>query len=257
MMLDKKIVIGMGVTVFLMVSLTIGINITDGSSSLIDTPNWEKGYYWKYYAESDSYLYDISMEVISTDEIVNYGYSSYSCYKVKCEMKRPETSQLVMIYIEKNTLATVKMGEEVYSPPDDQYNFPINVGEKWQVDVTRHYSNGDTYNETISYECRREVKVTVPAGTFNTYEIKRVDEWADSDKEYELIYYSPKCKNMVKRVEYGENWETEEKELDSIVELTEYSLKGEEENGIPAFEFAFLIIAIAMILIMRRNKRNQ
>jgi hypothetical protein len=112
------------------------------------------------------------------------------------------------------------------------------------------------YLGTINYWCRREAEVTVPAGTFETYEIKKVNFGDDPNSEYGYIYYSPVCKSFVKMVEYETDNVTGENIVDDSWELTAFHLKREDGNGFAAFEATFLIIAITCALFAIRKKKD-
>jgi hypothetical protein len=87
-----------------------------------------------------------------------------------------------------------------YDPPNDKYQFPVKVAEKWET-ITSKYtesteeSDGETdtydYTETVigTYECLRTDTISVPAGIFDVFvsysEIEYIDEdWEDDDWNY-------------------------------------------------------------------------
>ncbi|UCH90008.1 MAG: hypothetical protein JSV49_05030 [Thermoplasmata archaeon] len=84
----------------------------------------------------------------------------------------------------------------IYDPPNDKYQFPMSVAEKWiaastaEVECTDSY-NGETdsysYTETstMEFECLRKDTVTVPAGSFDVFAVYYVQSYSDDDWTYE------------------------------------------------------------------------
>jgi hypothetical protein len=126
-----------------------------------------------------------------------------------------------------------------YQPPFDSYQFPIYVGEKWNVTTTVHsigyttsqYDNNppktipfDTYSTiTYQYVCECTVFVGVPAGSFNTYRINQTYATAYS-VTYTTTYYAPVAGNIAKMTidqfgsQSGSSWTSH-----TVQELVAYS----------------------------------
>lgn len=147
---------------------------------------------------------------------------------------------MTMEYPSPGTYYMSSSNTTTYSPPLDENDFPISVGETWTATATAtsteetssnmpYYPSGNTTStttETENYECLCTESVTVPAGTFNTYKIKSQEPGSNS---YEIDYISSDVGFMVKSETYNETGQ-----LSSTMELTSYSYAGpeEEEGGI-------------------------
>jgi hypothetical protein len=97
--------------------------------------------------------------------------------------------------------AETEVEVSIYDPPADEYDFPIIVGERWEVEstvtsTTTYTSDGDsdtdtdTYDELARYECLRTEEVTVPAGTFDAFLIYYEEGLEDEDGWEEDEFYN-------------------------------------------------------------------
>jgi len=94
-----------------------------------------------------------------------------------------------------NYLATVKQCQEVQaaSPCFKLYDWPLYVGKKWicQYDFWSGVQKWEGVTKDVVVEKYQEVKV--PAGTFQTFQIKISDRFG-----WAIHYYSPELKMTVK-----------------------------------------------------------
>jgi len=161
-----------------------------------------------------------SFEVIGS-ESVSINSMEYEVYIIKAKFNMQMTEGIysmsnvvdTTIWLQRSDYAVIKEesyytssypGEgdtsshdiTTYTPPKNQYGFPISVGKHWEVTTTvntkeTYTYEGETetdeysYQETSEYECLRTETVKVTAGSFETF----------------LIYYSE---------EPEEDWEDEE-----------------------------------------------
>jgi hypothetical protein len=103
------------------------------------------------------------------------------------------------------------------NPPLNNVAFPIFVGKNWTCKTTQLFNNQHILNgaltkgnssqpATFNFSVLRSEKVTVPAGEFQTFVIKKVliDNTANNGTSSE-IYYSAKAHNTVKEFDYLPN----------------------------------------------------
>ena len=174
--------------------------------------------------------------------------------------------------------------EEVitYSPPKNHYDFPLKVTESWEIFTTKtiestETDNGETYSDTYTedvttrYECLRTDKVTVPAGTFDTFLVHYIEEeeydddsygeewdyedsdddgWSDDEEEYygtdptdpeDYPDFGEEGDGGEGKVEVEEEMEEEEEEGEGTKEeeeSKEYEVYS-EESGMEAYEYLY------------------
>jgi hypothetical protein len=112
-------------------------------------------------------------------------------------------------YTREFNLTDVKRGDivtETYSPAWQYYSFPLEVGKQWSSDftsVTRERKRRTRFQWTARVEAIE--KITVPAGTFDTFKIRYTGNYQTSDgasswtgQRIETIWYAPAVKRHVK-----------------------------------------------------------
>jgi hypothetical protein len=114
------------------------------------------------------------------------------------------------------------------TPPVTIYRFPLSVGSGWAMsggtetlvtsyyypfDPTVHSSQNTTSTDAV-YNVTASPLTTVPAGTFDSYQIRQ----RNPDGTYTDSYYSPEAENIVKRLGFASNGTQE-----SSMSLTDYS----------------------------------
>lgn len=109
------------------------------------------------------------------------------------------------------------------SPPVEVYDFPFNIGEQWQL-LSMNTMSGSfivqgLYNQSLNgsqwidetVQCTQKKQISVPAGTFECYEIVRSNTKS---------WYSTGVGNMVKSIV---NQSNENMALNAVVTLQSYS----------------------------------
>ncbi|MEF8833205.1 MAG: hypothetical protein V5A66_06805 [Candidatus Thermoplasmatota archaeon] len=266
-------------TVFLILGMAFQGGTHSTAEASESTPTWSEGDQWNYERNtSDSeYPYVFSITVNSTSASMD----GYDCYKVT------QQSDIVVNwheYVTKDGLELVKTENtdaynRTYHTPFDRFNFPLEVGDTWQVNVTYTYGD-DEYNLKKNYTCLKKETISVPAGDYEAYVIKSYEDskWVDPETDYKLTYYSPEVKYKVKTVDYSMDQNTGEKKIVSSTNLTSYQEGGEEQNGddntgedgntseddtgddsIPGFTLPLTMISIATVLIIKewKNRSSQ
>ena len=175
---------------------------------------------------------------------------------------RDETDGTVVEYA-LQSISTEKLTSGAY--PD-----LIDVGTTWSLTVEEtvnqtttisggFFGEGEpvhdewTTTKTINFECLSIKSVTVSAGTFETYEIKKTV--VGEQGNYSMEYISPEVKREVKSVDYDND-----DQILSIMELISYNVADKDEgNGdTPGFEFVLLVAAIISITLLgRRHKKRR
>jgi hypothetical protein len=101
------------------------------------------------------------------------------------------------------------------NPPILAYQFPLTVGSQWsmsggnQTVISQYYYsfNATRNNRTVTnstnavYNVLTSPLTTVPAGTFDSYQIRQ----RSPDNSYTDKFYSPETENLVKQVGYAAN----------------------------------------------------
>ncbi len=209
----------------------------------------EVGDTWTYEMTEDGNVSTLTVEVISTDVTYNgmemneftfeFDNFFFDDYELNMEGTAKGDSWQHLHYMEYSAQGDIEdpwMGngtflmetsmEMEYSGdemPDD-----YEVGDTWTIEEygimkTEITFNGEPYfndtnhdNKTTEYEVLAEEEVTVPAGTFDCYKIKRVDQ---ESGDYDIAYFSSDAKGFVKISEYKNTGE-----LITEYELSDYSV---------------------------------
>ena len=106
-----------------------------------------------------------------------------------------------------------------------------------------------TTTTTKSFECLSEIKMTVDAGTFDTYEMRTDYE---EDGTYELDYFSVDVFHSIKNIKYNVSGE-----IESTIELASYDFSlssGSSEDGTPGFEILILMMAVSLVVIYKKRR---
>jgi hypothetical protein len=224
--------------------------------------------------ENITSLCDVKMEV---EEIItlNGNQEIHEVYNLTIESNKtqiwwfgfpPEYK-----YISRTNLATERimatsrsiLGDFVitlaFSPPIDEYNFPLSVGKTWTTTCNFTRSEGNDWGWgtiTANHSIEGKEIVTVKAGTFECYKIK-------TDYGGGLViynWYSPQVKNVVKSF-------VSQFDRSQVMELTSYRLIPKEENYelfpvfylfIPLFVVcAFFVLFIGHSVIKHRSRPQE
>lgn len=92
--------------------------------------------------------------------------------------------------------------EGEYTPPLENYDWPLAVGKKWESSSIMKTPTGNL-EVTTSYEVQSYGKVHVPAGTFDAYYI--VGKNHTGLTRVVRRWYSPKVKNYVQAITYSQD----------------------------------------------------
>lgn len=157
-------------------------------------------------------------------------------------------------YISRTNLATERimatsksiLGDFVitlaFSPPVDEYNFPLSVGKTWTTTYNFTRSEGNDWGWgtiTANHSIEGKEIVTVKAGTYECYKIK-IDYGGGL-----VIYnwYSPQVKNVVKSF-------VDQIDRSQTMELTSYTQVPEEGDYMPFPVFYLLILPFIVWAIL-------
>jgi hypothetical protein len=116
-----------------------------------------------------------------------------------------------------------------FEPFYPEYKFPMNVGYTWKQEFRSLDTHGSSFSSFVRAKVVALEKVTVPAGTFDTYRIERDIETRSSSADANVItahiitWYAPVVKKYIRReLTYFSNGRERDKNID---ELLEYSLQ--------------------------------
>jgi len=142
-------------------------------------------------------------------------------------------------FIQNKDLALIQMTTDIpakaysrkilYDPPYNFYKWPLKVGKSWSSVLAANLPNAN--ETTVNFSVTNFGKVTVPAGSFDTFYLSGVVD-STGAKVVEL-WYSPQVKSYVKKIGYNNQGR-------DILELTSYFLN--EKKPVSTF---------------RKNKLNQ
>jgi len=129
-------------------------------------------------------------------------------------------------------------------------------GSFYDTYMEEGYTNTTTVTEsnirTTNYECIGEKTMTTPAGTFETYEIKK-SEVQLGGETYSIFYASDETKDVVKSIDYDS-----EGSIIGITELISYDVgsgsPSTSQDKTPGFELILVFSALAFILFFRRKR---
>ncbi len=109
------------------------------------------------------------------------------------------------------TLNIVKIinsqGKELvkYSPEHSALSFPLEIGKKWSSEYSGYTAdNNASWNSKLSCEVKSFEKLTVAAGTFDTFKIDCEDAWHAgvagrfSGVAHSTTWYAPQAKEIIK-----------------------------------------------------------
>ncbi len=155
--------------------------------------------------------------------------------------------------------------EVYYTPPLDLNDYPIEMGETWNASARESGTSTllvdgvvdsvENIDENVVYtvECIREVTVTVPAGTFQGWELKATRD----DGSYKIHVLSQEVNAVV----LDEDFESDGRKSGSM-ELKSYGI-GDEE-GIPFWMWLLVVtMVVAVVLIIgismagRRTRKKE
>lgn len=165
------------------------------------------------------------------------------------------------------TITSKLITETKYNPPfEANKGYPLTVGKSWSAATTETtktettisgYTESTTETEsyTKTFLVLRKESITVSAGEFETYVIKRTDP----DGAYAETYYSPQVGFDIKQVEYDSTGTTQ-----VTMELLDYECQptGDDTQflttGIfPILTIFSIIIAISAIVAIYLLKRKR
>ena len=112
-------------------------------------------------------------------------------------------------------------GHMYYKPPVDQWDYPVQENESWNVTTTYHYSNSGViggnphnsegeYSYITNYSCISRCTTTVDAGTFSTLKIRTRSD----PSSYSIHYFDQEMGWYVKYETYVNG------DLNSVYEMT-------------------------------------
>ncbi|MCP8308017.1 MAG: hypothetical protein H3Z54_04910 [archaeon] len=225
--------------IFLMVLQASSISCLEVNEA--EKPSYSIGDHWEYSVDDKKLMMERSL----TKSVVNVT-SDYYIIKVEGEGESSEYGITVKftvdgeLYLQKSDLSIVKenlketeettfgggtpfviteISNATYSPPLDEFDFPISEGNVWTENTTKTVTHQTIFDDVApppettdinisrTYTCIKMENVTVPAGTFETFLIN----YTDSDGGYTEYYYSQEVGYYVKILSYDEyGLETEE-----------------------------------------------
>jgi hypothetical protein len=222
-----------------------------------EAPVWTDGDFWKYEGsiQAEGMTIDITMklEVSGTEQISVKG-TVYECYHMDgtASMKvQGMTLSLEMdMWARVSDIASVRVRTSVlgqttsisYHPPVS-YPWPLQVGDEWNgttTIITQSSQIGDS-EETVDYtaEVERLTSITVPAGTYETYEVRLTMQGTDSRN-----YYAP---------EVGYDIRVRSSELfgsDSPIELVDFKFGSTTPGGAGALDLIWYILIIVIVIVV-------
>lgn len=174
------------------------------------------------------------------------------------------TSEIEAVFMYATVSVTMnQIMEVVYNPPlEGNKGFPLTVGESWSATTTETTMTQTTYDGevdsstnsttfTMNYFVLRSELITVSAGSFDTFVIRRTDP----DGNYMETYYSPKAGANVKIRSYNATGEPE-----VVLDLIEYSYAA-AEGEFPWFPImvggvitAVVVVSGVAYVLLKRKK---
>jgi hypothetical protein len=217
------------VIVFFVLLCGAGASASRAEGPQAERPMWEEGDMWLYEKQVEGQLYP-ETEVLKV--LGRTRFRNQKVYVVEIG--------LMQAYYDKdlNYLATFVFENQVASvePAIAFFNWPLEVGKQWSQKAEYrdkrkgddHVQRMDNLFEVVGYEA-----VTVPAGTFQSFKLKRTSRGGQGFDEY---WYAPQVKNLVKRVSLIPSGE---KLTKVSFELKSYEVKkgGEKKNSKRGLEY--------------------
>lgn len=129
-------------------------------------------------------------------------------------------------------------------------SWPLKIGNSWTNNETQiTYFNNKSKTEKISanYECINNTELTLKAGSFDCYVVKRWNYNDDENQNYTLYYYSSKAGGRYIQLEIYNN-----NQLEWIYKLTDYnySITGLDEQNSELGSSDGLFNKLVLILII-------
>jgi len=246
-------------------------------SAEMQKPEWQVGDFWEYemaiFYPNSNFSAKGKLE-IKEEKTITVNLTEYNVYEQIGSFNFTNMDLNYAFYYNKSNLAELKLVayssspgvtyhvEYTYDPPLD-YDWPLKVGDSWQVETTETVydeSNSSVFSEEITknYECLRKTEVNIPAGSYNCYEVKSWNEKDDKSKEYLIEYYSTEVGNTVKQEQYSND------SLHVSMILTSYkygsqSNDSSDEDFKIGFEFVFIvfIMLVVMFIFIWRHKKTK
>ena len=153
-------------------------------NAVLQAPKWSVGDTWKY---SDGYSITVSKTLADGRTMFNRADNSHWFTRRGFFREEYQTDKVRRLV--------------VYRAPNPLKLFPAN--HQKQVSFIREYMRNDKLvRHRTSWQMEKREKITVPAGTFDTWVLVWRSNGLDSNwRGYERWYYSPAVKNYV-RLEY-------------------------------------------------------
>lgn len=233
----------------------------------VKKPEWEEGDHWEYFCEAPQHPSSyIVRETIVGNDTIRVGNGTYEVMIGRRYFNDTNNSSLALFYYRRSDLAVVKVristmknwvSTWIYNPPFSRFDFPLKVGKEWNRTENRtvlhNYSDTNyTITEKIHYKCLQKTEISTRVGAFDCYAVRERN--ISNEGPYNLVYFSPYAGNIVKAVTYeGGN-------IVSTQVLTSFSYKGrtygQENDGIPGFEFLLLLAAVGITLVLLRKRKS-
>ncbi|MGM0510522.1 MAG: hypothetical protein ACQESD_05280 [Thermoplasmatota archaeon] len=231
------------------------ISTAQASDDTAGLPKWDVGDSWRYRREqitgnksgTDHYYVNVTSENVNLD----MDNVEHRCYETVYEYQNDGS-------IEKHYFKKSDLREAVYIKSDGQklfykplwsrINFPLEAGKTWDVHL-KQYENttgNPTAEINLTYECKGEEMVRVPAGDILAYKINRTDQ--NSNTSFVETYYSPEVENIVKKVYISKG------KVIGKDELVDYNITEDSSSpGLPFF--TVVVVTTAAAVIFRRKDR--
>ncbi|MCP8309602.1 MAG: hypothetical protein H3Z54_13085 [archaeon] len=286
MMMQKRI--KKMLTISLILSMILPTILVSYASAQAEAPKYSIGDKWEYrYEDLDSGINGtITREIVGEEAI---GTEQYECFKIRIwQWIQYDTSNFSMdmnLYLLKSGLSqgrNLTVVEEdyqlerngvirqisniTYGPPDflKELDFPLTVGKNWNVSTTKTETDEFPYlpppysgpfTETVpfsrNFSVVRTERVSVPAGTFDTYVIR----YETPDGIYEE-YYSSTVGGNVRESVYDKSWNEEIR-----IKLLDYNYAYTSPGGLMdlwiwlAIGVVAVVAVVSVIFLVRRGKK--
>jgi hypothetical protein len=221
-------------------------------------------------------VYDLSLDGDGTVEmeipsvgtaVMDFTVDGYRYLRISDLATVKESMNLEM----STSIAGIELSIEMflegsYSPPLNDFGFPLDVGKEWNFtltygssstfvmtmgDDTNSETESDTSTESYSFKCESKESITVSAGTFESYKVKQIED----DDDYIYTYISEKTGLFVKSEMYDD-----EGDLQMVMELKSYS-KGQDAFAIMDYWWLLILIIIVVVALVAvaavRSRRSK
>lgn len=144
--------------------------------------------------------------------------------------------------------------ERLYSPPMNEFGYPLDVGDEWtsasSVTTTSAFvtttggnttseTMTDTESESLSFKCESEESVSVPAGNFQSLKVNQSEDGGG----YSYYYISDEVGFYTKSEVYEEDGE-----LEMAMQLKSYSY-GAGQDAFSIMDYWWLMILIIIVVV--------